>query len=360
METHVETEILSLSPKNFTSQELEKPAQILQNGGVLAVPTDTVYGLILTERDEHSIARLNQLKNRPKDQSVITFLPERNAIFRYVDQLPILAERLTRVYWPGPITIIVQDKKQQKRSFRVPGFPLTRELLKLVDDPVLSTSANYTGQPETYEAPQVYEQFAGKIDLILDGGPCPLKMASTVIEIEPAHYQIFREGDVTLEMIEKQRKHKILFLCTGNICRSPMAVAIMQHLLAKHYHLASSEDLASAGFQIESAGLAVSEELPINRKARKTLENLNYPIPTHQSRAVSWPLLQEAKSVYTLTSAHREELLQRWPEFREKVHRLGEKDVADPFGASPQVYQQCAQQIEDYVKKLVEDLCVSP
>ena len=354
----MKTEMLRLSPKSFTPGDLARPAEILRQGGIVAVPTDTVYGFMIAEKDPTSGERLNLLKGREKNQALITFLSNRESVFRYIHKLPLLAERLTKIYWPGPLTIIVRDSVGQKRSFRVPGFPMTRELIKQIEYPILSTSANRNKEPEAFTAEEVEKRFSGELEFILDGGDCPLKVPSTLIEIESDHYRILREGDVTLEMIEKQRQYKLVFVCTGNICRSPMAMAITQSLLSNHYHLASPTRLAQAGFQIESAGLEVSDELPINVKAKEALATLHYPIPeNHSSKAVQWKQIKEAKQVFVMTQEHRQELLLRWPEFREKIQTLSPTDINDPYRTSQETYLQCALQIELCVKQIVEKLC---
>jgi L-threonylcarbamoyladenylate synthase len=133
------SKILKLDPKHWTPEQLQPALKVLEQGGIVALPTDTVYGIVILESTPDAQAKLNTFKGRSPEQALIRFLPERTQLFSSIPHPPLLARRLTKKYWPGPLTVILEESPSKKQSFRVPGFPLVRDLLSRLSGPVLST-----------------------------------------------------------------------------------------------------------------------------------------------------------------------------------------------------------------------------
>ena len=189
---------------------LARAAEIIARGGVIAFPTDTVYGLGCDMFNADAVERIYTIKGRPASLPLI-------AMFAEVEQWPLVAASLpesAREYmqrwWPGPLTIIVPARADipvrvlgggSSIGMRIPDLVVTRQLLRLTDRPLATTSANRSGQPAATTARQVAAQLGDTVDLILDGGISPQGMASTVVDCTINPPAILREGPLTREML---------------------------------------------------------------------------------------------------------------------------------------------------------------
>jgi L-threonylcarbamoyladenylate synthase len=182
--------------------------RVLQNGGLVAFPTDTLYGLGAQVRSASAIERLYTAKDRPRDRSIPVLIDSPDDLGKVAFNLPEKALRLAGTFWPGPLTLVVPRREDLPRilgptqtiGVRVPDHPVARELLRRAG-PLAVTSANRSGGEGCVTAEQVEEALAGRVDLILDGGRCPGGMASTVAEIDGDELRILREGPISLEAL---------------------------------------------------------------------------------------------------------------------------------------------------------------
>src|SRR3989338_547754 len=211
---------------------VEEAVARLSQGGIVALPTETVYGLACRADNEEAVSRLYQLKARPKDKPFSLALASTDEVFKsYFDILPPFAFRLIEKFWPGPLTIIYYTRDDKKVGIRIPAQEITRRILQDLGTAVYLPSANLSGRKEAVTAKEVEDIFGSKIDLIVDGGPSDLSKASTVLDLTQKPFKILREGSVSEEEIARIFiRKRILFVCTGNSCRSPMA----QYLLEKY------------------------------------------------------------------------------------------------------------------------------
>ena len=196
----MKTEVLSTAkPEN-----LSRALQVLKEGGMVAFPTDTVYGLGASAYHAQAIARIYKAKGRSRENPIPILLANMQELSRVTLSPPPMARRLAKRFWPGPITLIVWRKPtlpdeispSSTVGVRVPDHPVALTLLTIAG-PLAVTSANKSGDPIARTASEVLEGFGGDIDLILDGGMTPGGEPSTVVDCTRASPQILREGPIS-------------------------------------------------------------------------------------------------------------------------------------------------------------------
>lgn len=188
---------------------LPSALSLLSGGGVIAFPTDTVYGLGALAFDAGAIQRLFEIKNRPQDQPIAILLGDPDDLPTVSLDISPAAKRLVAAFWPGPLTIVVPAHPGLPNNLspspmiglRIPDHPAARELLNAAG-PLAVTSANLSGREDTRTASQVLAQLGGQIPLILDGGQSPGGLPSTVIDLTGPQVQILRPGPIDERAIE--------------------------------------------------------------------------------------------------------------------------------------------------------------
>jgi L-threonylcarbamoyladenylate synthase len=190
---------------------IEKAVKILRAGGLVAFPTETVYGLGADATSACAVARIFEVKGRPSTNPLICHVADESVARRYAREWPLAASRIARAFWPGPITIVVAKAQaivdavtpgRDTVGLRVPDHPLTLELLRAFDGPLAGPSANRSTHVSPTTARHVRDELGNGIDLILDGGPCSVGIESTVLDLSTDVPTILRPGGVSREQIE--------------------------------------------------------------------------------------------------------------------------------------------------------------
>lgn len=196
-------EILPVDPKAPGREPVRVAVEVLLRGGVVAFPTDTVYGLSCSLMDPSAVEFVYRLKRRPGHLSVIALIHEPDAVHPLVDAVPEVAEALMRRFWPGPLSIIFRASplvplrvrgERGTVALRVPRHPLCEALLEAVGGPLVSSSANLSGQPPCADALEIVRAFGNQIDVILDGGRAPETLPSTVVDVSSGRAELVRAG----------------------------------------------------------------------------------------------------------------------------------------------------------------------
>ncbi len=180
---------------------IHQAAMILREGGLVAFPTETVYGLGVDAANAQAIDRLNQVKGRPPEKPYSLHIYAVEQLRPFVSTMPSIAARLIERFWPGPLTIVIPGRDGKLVGFRLPDHPIAQAFLKACDVPVAAPSANRSGLPPPTDAKEVVAALNGSIDCILDSGPTRMGRESTVVEIVNNHLEIRREGAITNEAI---------------------------------------------------------------------------------------------------------------------------------------------------------------
>ena len=189
---------------------LQQAAHILRDGGLVAYPTDTVYGLAVDPTNVEAVGKLSEAKNRDPSQPMPHLIANVGILPAVVSEVPDTARDLMRAFWPGGLTIILHKAQNYASAatddtigLRVPDHPVPRALSSLLGGPITGTSANIAGGPEPLSADDVHQALGEAVDLIIDGGPCPGDRPSTVIDCTSEPPRILRTGAVSIEEIER-------------------------------------------------------------------------------------------------------------------------------------------------------------
>jgi L-threonylcarbamoyladenylate synthase len=192
--------------------DIEKAKQILQEGWLVAIPTETVYGLAANALDKEAVLKIFEAKNRPHFDPLIVHTNSIEKVKLYVSDMPGWAQKLAAAFWPGPLTLLLPKKNiipdlvtsgLPQVAVRIPDHTLTLQLLESLDFPLAAPSANPFGYVSPTEAKHVAAQLQDKVSYILDGGSCRVGIESTIIGFEEGKVTVYRLGGLTLEDIEK-------------------------------------------------------------------------------------------------------------------------------------------------------------
>ncbi len=193
-----------MSPSRVLTVNAEAPdpaviaeaARVLCGGGLVAFPTETVYGLAADATNPKAIARLNQVKGRPPEKPYSLHLYDAAQMAAFVEHVPELAQRLIERFWPGPLTIVMPSKDGKTVGFRLPNHPVSQLFLRACARPVVAPSANHAGDVPPTDGREVLAALDGQFDCLLDAGPTPLGHESTVVEVLGSRLEIRREGAI--------------------------------------------------------------------------------------------------------------------------------------------------------------------
>jgi len=198
---------------------IAEAARILRRGGLVAVPTETVYGLAADATSDAAVARIFAAKARPKFNPLIAHVTSLEAAFEQ-GIFPADALRLAEAFWPGPLTLVVplapgatvcaaSRAGQQNIALRLPAHPVALAVISAAGRPLAAPSANRSGRVSPVTAAHVAREFAGEIDLILDGGRCPVGLESTIIECLEEHQRMLRPGGIARTDVEAVLGHAL-------------------------------------------------------------------------------------------------------------------------------------------------------
>ena len=220
-------------------ENISEAAEIIKRGGLVAVPTETVYGLAGNGLDGNAVHEIYEVKGRPAVKPLSLMVPDRGAMKEYCEDVPEQAEYLAERFWPGPLTIVLKAKELVPEivraggttvGLRCPDHPLTLEALRLAKLPFAAPSANPSGAESPKDAAKVMEYFSGRIDAVIDGGPCGIGRESTLIDMSARPYRILRQGalaadDIADALVDNM---KIIGITGGTGCGKTTALETLK------------------------------------------------------------------------------------------------------------------------------------
>ncbi len=373
----MQTKVIKLDAHKANIAKIKEAAALVDAGGLVAFPTETVYGIACRVKSD-SLAKLDNLKGRDPDKHYTLHIGQKSEARKYVPTVGLRAQKLINNAWPGPLTIVFElddrdiDKQQTRLErgvfeslykdnsigIRCPDNPIASILLRLTHNPVVAPSANIAGRTPAGDPDQILAQFSGQIELLLDAGPCKYKKSSTVVKIGKKGLEILRPGVYSQPELEKMSEVKFLFVCTGNTCRSPMADGIFRKYLAEKLQC-EVDHLDKMGYKVSSAGIMDTGGSPASVEATAACAAKGIDIKAHKSRILSRKLIEESDFIFAMGRMHTERITALSPEAASKCVLLAEnEEIADPIGQPQTIYNNCAELIEGAVKKRIGELVI--
>ncbi len=205
------TQVIQLDPQRPQPQTIERAASIIREGGLVAFPTETVYGLGAAAMNQSAVQRIFEAKRRPADNPLIVHVASREMLDRVASNISDKAERLIDQFWPGPLTLVLERKPEVAPSVsaglltvavRMPASTIALELIRAARTPIAAPSANTSGRPSPTTAAHVFDDLGGRIDMILDGGATNIGIESTVLDMTSDPPAILRPGWVGRDMLK--------------------------------------------------------------------------------------------------------------------------------------------------------------
>ena len=369
--------VINLNESEDIRDVVHRVVQSLAEGSIVGVPTESNYCFVAAGTCETAVekacALADDYHNEPKLTIAIKSCDEATD---WVPDMQPLATRFARQCWPGPLAMVLADNhpdglvkqlpvsiqpyvlRDARIRLRAPRHRILQDCMRLFAGPVVL--AEFGGSPDS---PTTVMDLMSRCEehdksmLFLDDGIQPLHEPVSTIEICDTGYRVIRGNTLSHEDLQRFARLKILFICTGNTCRSPMAEVLLRKHIAQRLHC-SMNDIRKSGVEVQSAGISAWGGSPASEKAIHAMQQIGIDLYGHTSQPLTEKLLQEAEIVWTMTASHRSTILAQFPNFTDRVHMLSPRnqDVLDPFGGTQEAYNQCAQQIREHLDARIDIL----
>jgi protein-tyrosine-phosphatase/tRNA A37 threonylcarbamoyladenosine synthetase subunit TsaC/SUA5/YrdC len=373
-----------------TSAGAARAAALVKEGKLVVVPTETVYGIAVNLASEAARQAARVVKTRAAEGAApghfapwVIHVAQPEDLLGWVPGISALGRRLVTKSLPGPVAFEIKLDGAEKRArerlgaaadealhdgfltLRCPEFSATQEMLAQVPAPVAIIGAGTRTQPAVIELGELPAALGtevgggGEIRGAMDGGAARYRRSSTLVRLEGERHTVVRAGVIDERIIDRMADLTILFVCSGNTCRSPMAAALAARQIADRLKIPPGE-LPLRHIVVQSAGLHASRGNRATAEAVEAVKGLGGDLATHLSQSAladGGALLRRADVIYTMTGAHRDDLLHLFPWVGRKVARLDpEGDIDDPIGGPQAVYQRVARRLAAVIPERLKEL----
>jgi tRNA threonylcarbamoyl adenosine modification protein (Sua5/YciO/YrdC/YwlC family) len=371
--------VIDLRNTDDTRDIVHITVQALAEGRIVAFPTESVYVLAAGALHEKAVAQLRAMSGYDPNTPLTLAVKSVDEALDFVPNMDPLGKRLARRCWPGPVTLIVDDRHPEgllrqlpigsqraiapegRLGLRVPAHQLIQDVLRLQAGPIVMVGAGGNETTHSTCAADVVERHGDKTSLVLDDGKSRFGQPSTGVSVIDGRIEVVRPGVISLSTLKRLAGTMVLFICTGNTCRSPMAEALFRDRLAKQLGC-PLDKLEEQGFVVMSAGIAAMPGGRAAAEAHNVMSERGLDLQSHESQSLTDMLVRNADLLITMTRSHRHAIVAEWPEAAPRVKLLcmSGGDIADPIGGPVEAYRRCADQIGAELDRWVTELLSKP
>jgi len=369
--------VIDLRRTDDARDVVHRAVQSLAEGRCVGFPTETDYVVAGCLRHPETVERL--LAHAPyhdREPCLSLALKGADETLDWAPRLSPLGRRLTRRCWPGPVAAIIEDDHPDslvhqlpeharagvlgagRVRLRVPGHTMLADCLRMLAGPVALVEPLLDGRPPV-TAEELLACTGPGLSIVLDDGRTRYAQPATTVEIGTDDVRVVRAGIVSEETLRRLSSLMVLFVCTGNTCRSPMAEAMFRQMVAERFGCPADE-IDDKGVVVSSAGLAAWGGGKASAGALEAMAEVGADLSGHESQPLTENLVRQSDVILTMTASHRAAILSQFPEAGGRVAMLSpdRQDVLDPIGGPLATYRRCAQQIRGYLAARFDTLAI--
>ena len=371
--------VIDLRRTDDARDVVHRAVQALAEGKAVAFPTETDYVVAASARHATAVERLVCLTAaRPGEPRLSLALKSADEALDWAPRLNPLGQRLSRRCWPGPVTIIVDDDHSDslvhrlppevrqwivgsgRLRLRVPGHPMLADCMRMLAGPVVLAEPGAANDPPPVTAEEVVarcDAAGAAVSLVIDDGRARYAQPASTIAIDESGFHVVHPGIVSEETLRRLSSMMVLFVCTGNTCRSPMAETLFRELIAERLRCRADE-IERHGVVVASAGIAAWGGAKASTGALEAMRERGADLSGHESQPLTENLARQADVIWTMTASHRAHILAQFPEAGGRVAMLSpdRHDVIDPIGGTLATYRKCADQIREHLVTRIDTL----